>query len=144
MSVRTEWQMQCPKCCSDEGIEIEAVIFVTIRLMEDGTDDGQGGDTEWSDDSGAACVDCGFHGTVKDFEIKQRKGGTVKTARSAAASRRAPQCRRTSCRHCEHDIEGFFPYRRGEWRDRGNNTHCPDNSGRIHAPYIERGRHADK
>jgi len=33
--------------------------------------------------------------------------------------------RQTSCRHCGLDIEGFSPYRKGEWRDRGNNTHCP-------------------
>ena len=38
----------------------------------------------------------------------------------------------TMCRHCELDIEGISPYPEGEWRDRGNNTHCPD--GRWHAP----------
>ena len=43
--------------------------------------------------------------------------------------------RQTSCRHCRQDIENFFPYRRGEWRDRGNNAECPDNSGKLHAPY---------
>lgn len=47
-------------------------------------------------------------------------------------------CRHTSCRHCGQDIEGFAPYRKGEWRDRGNNTHCPDDSGKVHAPYIEK------
>lgn len=44
--------------------------------------------------------------------------------------------RQTSCRHCGQDIEGFKPYRKGEWRDRGNNTHCPDDSGKIHAPAV--------
>ena len=59
--------------------------------------------------------------------------------------------RQTSCRHCGQDIEGFSPYRRGEWRDRGNNTHCPAYKqwnaealemqpmdapeGQLHAPY---------
>jgi len=47
-----------------------------------------------------------------------------------------PNCRQTSCRYCETDIEGFSPYRRGEWHDRGGNSTCID--GRQHAPY--RGR----
>ncbi len=44
-------------------------------------------------------------------------------------------CRQTACRYCGHDIEGFFPYRKGEWRDRGNNPTCPNDSGKQHAPY---------
>lgn len=47
--------------------------------------------------------------------------------------------RQTSCRHCGQDIEGFSPYRKGEWRDRGNNTECPyPAEGKTHAPYIDR------
>jgi hypothetical protein len=47
--------------------------------------------------------------------------------------------RQTTCRHCGQDIEGFAPYRKGEWRDRGNNTTCPSgpNKGRKHAPFVE-------
>ena len=44
--------------------------------------------------------------------------------------------RQTSCRHCELDIEGFAPYRKGEWRDRGGNRSCNDGKHK-HAPYIE-------
>ena len=44
------------------------------------------------------------------------------------------KCRHTCCRHCGLDIEGLAPYRRGEWRDRGNNTSCP--SGKVHAPVM--------
>ncbi len=43
--------------------------------------------------------------------------------------------RHKTCRMCGQDIEGFAPYRKGEWRDRGNNTTCPDDSGNKHAPY---------
>jgi len=46
--------------------------------------------------------------------------------------------RQTACRHCEQDIENFSPYRKGEWRDRGGNTHCPGRPGQLHAPVIER------
>lgn len=46
--------------------------------------------------------------------------------------------KQTSCRYCEQDIENHSPYRAGEWRDRGNNTHCPTpegDAGLTHAPY---------
>ena len=54
--------------------------------------------------------------------------------------------RQTCCRFCGQDIEGFAPYRRGEWRDRGSNTDCPaplrgypgGKPGTLHAPVIER------
>jgi hypothetical protein len=49
--------------------------------------------------------------------------------------------RQTGCRHCDQDIENFWPYRRGEWRDRGNNTTCPTpegDAGLKHEPYIEK------
>ena len=51
--------------------------------------------------------------------------------------------RQTACRYCGLDIENFSPYRKGEWRDRGNNTHCPAPDGKngpVHAPVIERKR----
>lgn len=45
--------------------------------------------------------------------------------------------RQTACRHCGQDIEGWWPYRTGEWRDRGHNTHCPNaagDAGQLHGP----------
>lgn len=42
--------------------------------------------------------------------------------------------RHTACKYCGQDIEGVSPYRKGEWRDRVNNTLCPDDSGKTHAP----------
>lgn len=38
----------------------------------------------------------------------------------------------TCCIHCGQDIEGCELD--DDWRDRGNNTECPDGSGRTHAP----------
>lgn len=49
------------------------------------------------------------------------------------------EVKQTTCRYCEQDIEGFKPFPEGEWRDRGNNTHCPNDSGKLHAPYIAKG-----
>jgi hypothetical protein len=50
--------------------------------------------------------------------------------------------RHTTCRHCGQDIEGIrpapgAPYPAGEWRDRGNNTTCPNDAGdagQVHEP----------
>lgn len=43
----------------------------------------------------------------------------------------------TICRFCNLDIEGVAPYRKGEWRDRGNNANCPhgSNKDKYHAPF---------
>lgn len=46
----------------------------------------------------------------------------------------------TCCRHCGGDIEGLHPFPKGDWRDRGNNTHC--NNGPLHAPEPSRLRRA--
>ena len=48
----------------------------------------------------------------------------------------------TTCRYCSLDIEGVWPYRKGEWRDRGNNTHCNDmlkfeEGDLAHAPVVK-------
>jgi hypothetical protein len=49
-----------------------------------------------------------------------------------------PRVRQTTCKHCGQDIEGVAPFRRGEWRDRGNNWTCPDSKrGRKHAPVTD-------
>lgn len=46
--------------------------------------------------------------------------------------------KQTICKYCDLDIENFSPYRNGEWRDRGNNTHCRKRDGELsrilHAP----------
>lgn len=42
--------------------------------------------------------------------------------------------RHTACKHCRSDIEGMYPYRAGEWRDRGNNTNCDAYTSDKHEP----------
>lgn len=40
-------------------------------------------------------------------------------------------CRHTVCKYCGLDVEGFSPFNEvTEWRDRGNNTECPNKGGR--------------
>ena len=69
-TVKSEWEMQCPKCKADDQIDIAATMYV--RLLPDGTDpyeSGQG-DTEWDDKSHAICRACDYSGKVSKFKIK--------------------------------------------------------------------------
>lgn len=46
-------------------------------------------------------------------------------------SPKRPASRQTACRRCGLDIEGIAPFPVGGWRDRGNNSRCP-NTGFLH------------
>mgnify|MGYP003664299060 CR=1 FL=1 len=67
MSVKSQWNMACPKCRRDDCIDI--VASVTVRLAEDGTDTDASSDQshEWGDTSVAGCKACGHIGTVREF-----------------------------------------------------------------------------
>ena len=71
MSVKSIWQMACPKCGSDEHIDITALIVV--RLTEDGTDADAPvhRDHEWDENSPAHCEKCGMHGVAGDFLARE-------------------------------------------------------------------------
>ena len=49
----------------------------------------------------------------------------------------ADQVRQTTCSCCGLDIEGVWPFPRGQWHDRGGETNCP-NSQAAHIPVSER------
>lgn len=63
----------------------------------------------------------------------------IKKFEEAQKERAMGGARHTACRFCGLDIEGVSPYRKGEWRDRGNNSTCPsgDNEGKYHSPVRE-------
>jgi len=63
------WGLRCPRCRSDDAIDIAATVWVC--LCPDGTDATLSacGDHEWDDDTRTACGDCGFTATVRDFEF---------------------------------------------------------------------------
>ena len=73
MSIRDEWEMQCPHCGDDEHLYIEALVPMEVRLCEDGTDDNGEGDREWDEMSGASCHKCNWHGTVADMKKAYRE-----------------------------------------------------------------------
>lgn len=63
MSVKAIWHMQCPSCGSDEKISVEVTVYASLSV--DGTEI-EGGDHEWTGESGAACK-CGRLGLVAQF-----------------------------------------------------------------------------
>ena len=62
-----QFDMKCPRCGSDEQIDIAAAVWV--RLCPDGTDifEAHNGDHTWDDDSAAVCCACGHNGTAREF-----------------------------------------------------------------------------
>jgi hypothetical protein len=86
------------------------------------------------------------HATEVDIagaEIFDARIGQISVVTERARGQRSTvesepsRCRQTACKHCGQDIENLYPYRRGEWRDRGNNSHCPTpegDAGQIHQP----------
>lgn len=62
-TVKEVWNLACPSCGSDSGIEITA--SVTCKLSTGGTD--EIGSHEWSDDSPCYCNECNHDGTIKTF-----------------------------------------------------------------------------
>ncbi len=69
MSVKNSWEMCCPKCGSDESVNVE--VNKWILLTEDGTEDSSLDlGNEWYEDSAARCSACDFEGIVKDFWVE--------------------------------------------------------------------------
>jgi len=64
--------IKCPTCGYEDGFKISCVslMFVTDDGMEETKNSGG---YEWDDDSYCECDECGKHGTVKDFTIKEEQ-----------------------------------------------------------------------
>ncbi len=61
--------MACPKCKGEEPFKI--VVTTWMVVYDNGTDEHE--DTEWDDDSPCVCVECGYAGKVKDFQIQNQR-----------------------------------------------------------------------
>ena len=66
-SVHDEWGIRCPKCDSDNRLDVAASVLV--RLTADGTvaDESANGSHEWDRGSVIFCRECGHHGLVGEF-----------------------------------------------------------------------------
>lgn len=64
MSVKSEYDMQCPVCGDDDNLSVEVKIMA--KMLGDGSTDADG-DQDWDDDSLCQC-ECGYHGRVSDFK----------------------------------------------------------------------------
>ena len=65
-TVRSYWNMACPKCGEDSGLII--VAHTKYRLLPDGTEDVDA-DSGWCGNSIMSCEDCGFLGEANVFSI---------------------------------------------------------------------------
>lgn len=77
-SVRSAWNMQCPRCGRDDQLAVGVLTWAV--LYEDGTDC-VAGDQEWDDKSPAGCNGCHWAGCVKDA----KKAYAVATKAAAKA-----------------------------------------------------------
>ena len=58
---------KCPECGYEEGFKVSVRRDLIVWLFDSGTDDYEGGDTDWDNDAWAACGGCSFEGVVFDF-----------------------------------------------------------------------------
>lgn len=65
MSVRDNFDMECPSCHKDNGLIITA--HVEVRLRPDGSDTIDC-NHEWDNDSCCRCDNCQWSGRVKDCD----------------------------------------------------------------------------
>lgn len=75
-TVREAWGLQCPKCRSDEHIEIQLKCWAV--LTADGTDPDAASSSEhyhyWDKQSPCRCDVCNHHATVEDFSTDEEHG----------------------------------------------------------------------
>ena len=68
-SASREWhELKCPECGHDDEIDVSATLQVRLTAHGSDADASEDGSHEWSDDSAARCVACGFDGRVTDFQ----------------------------------------------------------------------------
>ena len=71
-TVKQAWGLECPKCRSDEAIDINAVV--QVRLYPNGTDEREAADASHTrdGDSAAFCRECDYEGRVSHFRVTSR------------------------------------------------------------------------
>jgi len=63
----------CPQCKKTNCIDVSATVWVRITEnsldnVQTDADESMDGSHYWDDDAAATCCDCGFSGTVADFD----------------------------------------------------------------------------
>ena len=69
-TVYDEWGIRCPKCDSDDKLDIFATVL--MRLTADGSVESEGSDGhEWDSGSLIFCRECEHHGLVEEFTTEE-------------------------------------------------------------------------
>lgn len=71
-TVRETFGLACPRCGSDDSIEIWA--YTVVALMPNGSAATNDPFHEWGPDHYCACRACTFEGRVADFTIPHKEG----------------------------------------------------------------------
>ena len=79
-TVRSFWNMECPKCGDDRKLTVTANS--QVRILPDGTEDIDGG-SEWFGNSVMSCGYCGFEGKADDFYITKSASEVAITLKKA-------------------------------------------------------------
>jgi hypothetical protein len=66
-TVRNQWGLACPKCASDDYLQVQ--ITVMANLYPEGTD--PHGDQGWDGTSFIRCYNCHHTGTVRQFTVEE-------------------------------------------------------------------------
>ena len=113
--------------------EINDLFYLYGNDFEEAFDDagiGEKDDKGWPNGWKAAAIYCYIEQQVNEWYHKE--------AQDIFDDWKEKRTVQTACQHCELDIEGTIA--EGDWRDRGNNTHCPTAEGeeeRLHEPVDE-------
>jgi hypothetical protein len=66
--------LRCPRCDRDDGIDIQATVWV--RVLADGTDAdaSEHGDHDYTPRSRTVCAHCSYAARLADFQAKPARG----------------------------------------------------------------------
>jgi hypothetical protein len=71
-TVRAEWKMECPRCHSDEQLEIQVTMWVRLTGDGTGSDMSEDGAHVWDDNSPIVCHACNrWEGIVSAARISE-------------------------------------------------------------------------
>ena len=73
-TVRAAWGLECPRCKSDQHIEIELRCWAALSADGTDTDGANDGNHYWDENSACRCDACNAEATVKDFQVSDEGG----------------------------------------------------------------------
>ena len=70
-TVAEVWGLRCPKCGSDDGLEVQVRAWMVLTTEGTRPSDADGSE-EWDDGSTCICGICQYEGSVVDFKAASK------------------------------------------------------------------------